>query len=142
MQIVPPSHGLQFNHHRGVCTCPALHASCLHASLARRWQTAAAATPVHASRQYAGDAGYMYMLECCCTPCRYADARWAADVDYMFFRNSYGSAAQLATKLQPCRGSAAMCCQCSWASCSRATKLADAAQQAGHSLRWICRGHE
>jgi hypothetical protein len=76
------------------------------------------------------------------TPCRHADARWAADVDYMFFRNSYGVTSQLASKLRPCRGSGAMCCQCSWASCSTATKLADAASEAGHSLRWICRGHE
>jgi hypothetical protein len=74
--------------------------------------------------------------------CRHADARWAADVDYMFFRNSYGVAAQLATKLQACRGSAAMCCQCSWVSCSRTTKLAEAEKQLGHPMRWICRGHD
>uniref|UniRef100_A0A383V7U9 Cilia- and flagella-associated protein 418 n=1 Tax=Tetradesmus obliquus TaxID=3088 RepID=A0A383V7U9_TETOB len=94
----------------------------------------------------------MQPAPCCCDRLKclscdfqvlwHADARWAADVDYMFFRNSYGVAAQTSLKLQPCRGSAAMCCQCSWASCSRPTKLADAAEQAGHQLRWICRGHD
>ncbi|WIA11494.1 hypothetical protein OEZ85_011607 [Tetradesmus obliquus] len=87
----------------------------------------------------------MQPAPCCCDRLKclscdfqvlwHADARWAADVDYMFFRNSYGVAAQTSLKLQPCRGSAAMCCQCSWASCSRPTKLADAAEQAGHQLR-------
>ncbi|KAF6264948.1 retinal maintenance-domain-containing protein [Scenedesmus sp. NREL 46B-D3] len=104
------------------------------------------------SKDIRGCSQPMQPTPCCCDRLKclscdfrvlwHADSRWAAEVDYMFFRNSYGVEAQLATQLQSSRGSAAMCCQCSWVTCSKATKLADVAQEAGHSLRWICRGHE
>lgn len=42
------------------------------------------------------------------------DHRWAADADYMFFRNFMPNVERLQEKLRPADGMCAYACQCSW----------------------------
>ena len=45
---------------------------------------------------------------------RFTDQKWAADADYMFFRNYMPNVDKLKAKLQDSDGQCALACQCSW----------------------------
>lgn len=74
--------------------------------------------------------------DCCFGVSSFADAAWAADVDYLFFRNAFPDATRLAPKLEPRRGATAYACQCTWRSLA-----APLASSADGALHWYCAGH-
>ena len=45
---------------------------------------------------------------------RFVDKQWAADADYMFFRNFMPNVDKLSAKLKPKDGYCAFSCQCQW----------------------------
>ncbi len=61
------------------------------------------------------NAGVVRCRKCDFEVIKFENQRWAADVEYLFFRNCYPKRDRLAAKLIP-DTKTAWCCQCSWAS--------------------------
>jgi hypothetical protein len=67
--------------------------------------------------------------------------KWAADVDYLFFRNSMPEAIKLNTKLEFKDDSNAYCCQCQWTSTNKILEPNLLDCTSFNHLKWTCRGH-
>lgn len=78
----------------------------------------------------------------------FKNCKWAADADYMFFRNSVPNVEKLNTKLGFSAGPedeqhnfCAYCCQCSWVNVKEERTLGPMIGSGEGQLHWVCAGH-
>jgi len=83
----------------------------------------------------------MRCTTCSFIVCAFDGKRWAADADYIFFRNNTPNEQKLSAKIEVDGKKRAYCCQCNWIAAEDITKVQAAKNQGQKELRWVCAGH-
>ncbi|KDO25262.1 hypothetical protein SPRG_09510 [Saprolegnia parasitica CBS 223.65] len=89
----------------------------------------------HVSAVNAAACSNLRCNDCDFTVVQFANTRWHASADYMFFRENVPNEAKLRAKMEPSSGCIAYACQCKWLSVS------DKTTPERERVKWCCAGH-